>query len=733
MFVPLPDLDDRRWADLVDEGRTLIPVYSPAWTDHNAHDPGITLLELLAWVAETDIYRVNRVPDSHLRAFLALAGVRPLPPTAARAAVVFELHQGATDSVELPATTLLNSPAGQFGLRRAISVLPAALVSVQVESGGRLRDATGDWQRGRPVALFGSNPRPGDGFYLGFDAPLDAGATLSLYFELSGEKAGARERQRILEEITDRRLSCGDPPDECGQLPTEPVPTELPPHHSAVLVWEVQTEAGVWQAVEAEDDTRSLTLSGAVMLPLPRGAAVARHGADSKPLTYVRARLASGSFDAAPEVARVLANAAEVEQCAPVLEQWVIATGVVAIGSPPLPGGEAHLYFDFDAAGRLSSLEFTDDANDALPVRLLAYKPATNAQEGRLTVEALRIGSGTGAPNQRCGLRGPQLCEEAFALYTLEPGQLRKWRRRESLLASEPADADFVLDAASASVQFGDGQNGRVPPPGAIVVAIAHETRGAGGNAAAGSISAFDTGPHNVALLPDLANAVARFARISNPGPAAGGAEAETLTHAEGRAVQTLEQPSRAVTLGDCEALTMRTPGTSLARASGLANQHPGFRCYAAPGFITVVIVPSLPEGRPAPSAGLLGVVSAYLNRRHVIGTRIEVVGPEYVEVAVSARVKAFPGQDKNAVRESVAAALQTFLDPLRGGPGGDGWPLGRDVYVSEVVGVMAAVPGVDHILSVELAVAGCGAQCGNICLGPLALTVSGTHQIQVS
>jgi predicted phage baseplate assembly protein len=452
----------------------------------------------------------------------------------------------------------------------------------------------------------------------------------------------------------------------------------------------------------------------------------------------VRARFASGAFDAAPVARRLLANAVEAEQCVPVQEQWTIGVGVVAVGTPPLPGGVAWLYFDFDKSGKVSSLEFTSEADDALRVVMLAYQPATNAQEGRLTLEAVRVGQGTGAPNQRYALRGPQLCEQAFELYTLESGSLRKWRRRESLLASGPSDADFVLEAASAAVQFGDGQQGRVPPAGATVIAVALETAGAGGNAAADTISALDAGPHNVALVgrgdpAKLAARAAQFNRITNPDPASGGAAAETLAHSEGRAVQTLTEPSRAVTLEDCEALALATPGTSLARAAALANQHPGFQCYAAPGFITLVVVPHLPMGRPTPSAGLLAAVSAYLNRRHVIGTRIEVTGPEYLEVEVHAHVKVFPGQSKVAAREAVSAALQKFFDPLGGGPNGGGWPLGRDVYVSEVVEVIAAVPGVDHVLSLELQVPGCEAQCGNVCLRPLALTVSGTHQIQVS
>jgi len=207
----------------------------------------------------------------------------------------------------------------------------------------------------------------------------------------------------------------------------------------------------------------------------------------------------------------------------------------------------------------------------------------------------------------------------------------------------------------------------------------------------------------------------------------------ETLEHAEGRAVQLLQQPSRAVTLADCEALALATPGTRIVRAAALANQHPGFQCYAAPGFLTVVIVPELPSGRPVPSTGLLSVVSAYLNRRHVIGTQIGVTGPEYLEIGVNAQVKVFAGQNKASVRDAVVAALQKFLDPLVGGPEGGGWPLGRDVYVSEVVEVIAAVAGVDHVLALELVVPGCAPQCGNVCLRPLALTVSGTHQIQVS
>lgn len=72
MSIPLPNLDDRTYADLVEEARSLIPIECPEWTDHNPSDPGIILIELLAWLTEMVLYRVDRVPDRNFATFLTL-------------------------------------------------------------------------------------------------------------------------------------------------------------------------------------------------------------------------------------------------------------------------------------------------------------------------------------------------------------------------------------------------------------------------------------------------------------------------------------------------------------------------------------------------------------------------------------------------------------------------------------------------------------------------------------
>jgi predicted phage baseplate assembly protein len=734
MFVPLPDLDDRRWTDLTDEGRSLIPVYAPSWTDHNPSDPGITVMELLAWVADQDVYRVNRIPDTHLLAFLSLIDITPEPPVAARAAVQFVLKSG-TKPQTLPATTeldaaLLDASSGKFALRGQVTALPVALSAVQVQSGGKFRDATGDWTHGKPIAIFGFNPQPGDALYLGFSGLFQAGDLLSLCFEFEGANATAVARERIIDELESRAQACAPTP-ACGSTPPPALPAVLPPHYSVSVVWEAQTQPGVWRALNVADDTRSMTLNGGATVTM-QPLAVLRTGSVATPLGYIRCRFAAGAFDAAPSAKRILENAMEAEQSSPVWQQWAIAPGVVAIGAPPAPGQPSQLRFSFDALGQIQSLEFDAAASDSISIVVLAFKPSTPAQPGAIVVEAAVIGTGSGAPNQLYQLPGPRLCQNSLTLYTIENSGLTEWSPVGSFVASGPADKQYVPDAEDAEVLFGDGETGRVPPAGAPVVVLTKVTNGAVGNAAAGSIAAFDPGPHNAALF-DVAAMAANFDSIHNPDAAWGATDQETIAHTEGRAALVLNQPERAVTLADCEALALATPGTWIARAAAIVNCCPGLPCYSALGFITVVIVPYLPVGRPVPSAGLMATVSSYLNRRRVIGTRIVVTGPDYLEVAVIASVKAVAGQNKATVQTAIVAALSAFLDPLAGGPDGTGWPLGRAVYVSEILETIAQTPGVDHVLSLQLNAGDCGAQCGDICLDPMALTVSGSHEIQVS
>ena len=106
MALPVPNLDDRRFQDLVDDAKRLVQQRCPEWTDHNVSDPGVTLIELFAWMTDQVVYRLNRVPDRNYVKFLELIGVSLYPPTAARTAGhVLAVRGRSPTSSRIPAGT----------------------------------------------------------------------------------------------------------------------------------------------------------------------------------------------------------------------------------------------------------------------------------------------------------------------------------------------------------------------------------------------------------------------------------------------------------------------------------------------------------------------------------------------------------------------------------------------------------------------------------------------------
>lgn len=108
-MIPPPKLDDRSFNDIVEEAISMIPRYAPEWTNHNPSDPGITLIELAAWMTDLLIYRMNQVPDKNYVAFLNLLGIKLKAPQSARALIRFQLVEGAQKQ-RVPVGTQVSTP-----------------------------------------------------------------------------------------------------------------------------------------------------------------------------------------------------------------------------------------------------------------------------------------------------------------------------------------------------------------------------------------------------------------------------------------------------------------------------------------------------------------------------------------------------------------------------------------------------------------------------------------------
>jgi len=145
----LPDiqLDDRRFQDLVSEARLRITRSCPEWTEHNVSDPGVTLIELFAWMTEMTIYRLNRVPDKLHVTLLELLGIQLDGPSSAATDVRFRLVEPPTDPLVIPGgETEVSTPrtarddAVVFQVREDFTVPAAKPAAYVLQRGGQVKD-----------------------------------------------------------------------------------------------------------------------------------------------------------------------------------------------------------------------------------------------------------------------------------------------------------------------------------------------------------------------------------------------------------------------------------------------------------------------------------------------------------------------------------------------------------------------------------------------------------------
>jgi predicted phage baseplate assembly protein len=240
MSLPVPNLDDRRFQDLVDDAKRLVQQRCPEWTDHNVSDPGVTLIETFAWMTDLLLYRLNRVPERNYIKFLELIGVRLFAPTAARAPVTFWLSAPQPDTVTIPLGTEVatvrtgTEPAIVFSTVADLPIVTCSLQNVASMIGPKeVRDHNDALALRTGFFCFDSTPKPGDVLLIGLDHEVPSCA-VNLRFQCRIEGVGV------------------DP--------------DNPP-----LIWEAWT-GSKWDACEVDRDTTGgLNRDGDVVVHVPAG------------------------------------------------------------------------------------------------------------------------------------------------------------------------------------------------------------------------------------------------------------------------------------------------------------------------------------------------------------------------------------------------------------------------------------------------------------------------------
>jgi hypothetical protein len=774
MPLQAPILDDRTFEQLVAEARSRIPRFTPEWTNFNDSDPGMTLVQLHAWLTETILYRLNRLPDLNYIKFLDLLNITPRPAAAATSQLTFKLKK-LNDPFADPLTVVVpkNTQVGVndpdlpqeliFETDRTLTALNGTIAAVITPgTGSQPNDLatdfdaqTGEVRFDLPFYPFGRNPAAGDTCLIGIvlrpqrqpkknytldrmpEGELDITVFVPQVFETDAEAAVITGPQG---------MAC------------------LFPWEAAVksqdIAWEAYIgtssetdflQASAWRELSVLDETAALTRSGHVHLDVPGGLPVIAFSRLSREF-WANLGLAKPPTTA-EELAADVDGSSGLEVTPENLDKaaWqklglsgAALDSLCAVFADPAATPQQKVQAVLSNAGAFKFSALEESAWVALgyhaapvPFPLTWYRgrlliPAEDPQqvsEFRLnTVSATAavtrvqevLDPSNGRPNQARTLRrAPVLIDPAtgqpdVTITVSEPsGDAEEWQRVNDFYlggAGAAVQNVFTLDPGAGTITFGDGVHGRIPGAGAEIIATRYRSGG-------GSV-----GNAGAGTITNLKSALPDVDSVANLRAAQGGSDAETLDDVTLRAPHTLRTQERAVTADDFAELALRTPGVRIQRAFALPTTRanlstsPPTLIPNSAGAVTVVILPENKDETPQPGEDQLRLVCAHLSDRRLITTELYVVGPRYRDIGkLEMDVTVGRQYDLKVVHDQLTARLLEYFHPLRGGEDGQGWPFGQDIFFGNVYRQALAIDGVRRVLCLEITAADGAAACDDV------------------
>ena len=716
MPLSAPILDNRTFQELFEQARNRIPLYLPEWTDWNESDPGITLLQLHAWLTETVLFRLNQLPELNYIKFLELLGVEQRAARPASADLTFTLTADVSEpELIIPAGVRvqvadrnLEQPVFFETDRSLVAIAATLSLLIQAPTAGRPLEVThANEADGQTILPFCGEQDAAGLCSDGKEATV--GAALLLGF--SSNLPMSREEIGLKFNMADNANELLADPNEttCGDNGSTTRP-------KLALEW---WDGTGWSALDViADESRSLTQSGHIYVripgQIPRVAAQAVGGpVHATPLleevagvtaAYASSLRSGTSAHAAVTTVDELATLTAEElfgfldsRDPDVIPPDELATlqataSTILADAVRIAGREDPLYYWLSV--RLQSGEYVD------PPRIERILTNTVQATAALTVANEVIGTSNGRPNLTLSFEhAPVLSQPVAIVEVPEGGESRIWEQVEDFSASKPDSHHYVLNRSTGQVTFGDGRRGRIPPAltDPIVARKYRHGGGAVGNVAPGTIST-------------LVGAVPGVKKVTNFLAAVGGSDEELLEDTKLRVPkEVLKARNRAVTLEDFEVLAKQTPGAQVARAEATVTTTVNTALVNTDGEephipdccdrgIRVMVIPQSRDPKPQPSEATLRLVCAYLDERRLITTPLVVAGPAYREFDISIEVAVRGDHDLRIVKNSLSTLLRGYYHPLTGGRYGSGISLGTPVIYSEIVGQVMGIDGITRI-----------------------------------
>lgn len=740
-MLPLENLDDRSFKDIVENARRKISRLNPEWTDENYHDPGITLLELFAWMTEIQQYRLDRITSRNELKFLRILGEKPADAVCSKTVVSVS---GVGESFSIPVGTQFTAGNLTFETMQRLQYNPLVIEKILVVTGKDTADFSSPNRYSKYGYLaFGKNAEKGDRMLIGLNGPIPEGSSLSIYFDMFD-----------------------DYPVECGKW-REGESMLFP---SGKLSWKYfgrDGHGGSWLPLNIlRDETIHMSKDGILEAAVNSCMEPVKiDPANDKSRYWLQCEVVEEGYEIAPRLNQIVLNTANAQQKETLSSQEIIRWNG--------KHGSTFILKNFLQYYGINRLQVQNENgnwvywSEVKDVKQLEYKKESYCIEkdrvkknGRLILSGLADENGNNPTNKNirvisympefkekrligkgCGLPGenfllPEGLKKGISNLKIQTGSCdstigqmvwQDWTQVEDFDASGPDDRHFVLDAEKGAIYFGNDEHGAVPETSEtenICIVSCVITAGEYGNIKENNSLTFKIGDDRV-----------QSAKAVNIQKSVGGKDAESVEAAKERLLRDYFRPTKAVTASDYETLAKETPGVRIACAKAIpcfSPDIPGYPAKKAEGHVTVVIVPFSDSDRPVPSRNLLRNVQRQLEKNRLIGTQIHVIPPEYIVISVRAviivRIRDFD-------RQRVITAMNKMLKPFERENDRYTWDLRHTLCKSDVLDLLNQVQGVEYVSDLLLRAESGGGKVtaeGDIEFPPYGLPVAGSYEIEV-
>lgn len=628
-MIPQIVLDDENFSQITERVRNRISELAPEWTDYNLHDPGITVLELFAWLVEMQQFHLDQTGERHITKYLRLMGIEQEPVHPAEAEVRL-------CGIKTPALVPRGSRffAGNVCFETAEdsfldTVTIKKLVCAEHTGGkGGVRRETGAVGKKVYFPAFGTSPEVGNSLWIGLDGALTPNVEHKLCMHFFSDAPIARN-------------PVGGKEEQSGFVPL------------AEYSVRYRGPEGEREAEKIRDTTYQMIQDGFLSFVLKEQMQAGEDG-----LYWLNLILEKCEYDMPPVIEDISLSCLTVRQkrtLAEIHDGW--KGECIHVRSYLAGHGEAELYVESDGVfwkyqGEIERRQEPDGWNfffpgllAETPVRcsLVLYDPQYR--------ERMLVGEGNGMPGQSYALQIDSLCRRGLLVFAetgAGSGCYERWRECSDFDASSPADRHFHYEEETGILSFGDRMHGAAPC-GKIFLVSAQTSLGASGNVKAGSI---DRAQEPIA------------AAVENGRDAVKGADAETVEQCRMRLLKQQDTRYRAVTYKDFELLVMQTPGLMIENVRAVFTAQLTGQNGLGDRGVSVVVKPYSNEGNPAPKEAYRRNIINMLKRRRMIGTEVNVLAPEYIGVSVFADIKA--NIRKDMANDAVRKILKDYFDEIR-------------------------------------------------------------------